>query len=104
MAQILAKYTAMPVQRVEDATPIKSNHVYMIPPKKLIRIQDGGLFLKEPTTNRGGIRLPIDYSFHCLAVARRDRPGFSERGPGAAPTRQAERGAGQSPGPRVRDR
>jgi len=72
MVELLAKYTSMPVLQVENATPIQPNHVYMIPPNKFIKIQDGGLFLDEPITKRG-VRLPIDYFFRSLAEARKER-------------------------------
>jgi two-component system CheB/CheR fusion protein len=72
MADLLSKHTAMPVVETEDATTIPPNCVYMIPPNKYIKIQDGGLFLDEPVKHRG-MRMPIDYFFRSLANARQER-------------------------------
>lgn len=71
MADLLSKYTTMPVLPAGDAMPIKPNHVYMIPPNKFIKVRDGGLFLDEPVKRRG-IRMPIDYFFRSLADQRRE--------------------------------
>lgn len=72
MAELLAKYTAMPVKQVNGKTRIEPDHVYMIPPNKFIRIKDGELLLDRPVKKRG-IRMPIDYFFYSLAEARRER-------------------------------
>ncbi len=72
MADLLSKYTSMTVIQAEDAMAIQPNHVYMIPPNKFIKLQNGGLFLDKPVKQRG-LRLPIDYFFRSLAEHRRER-------------------------------
>ncbi len=72
MADLLSRYSRMPVVEAHDAMPIEPNHVYMIPPNKFIKIADGGLFLDKPLQPRG-MRMPIDYFFRSLAEARRQR-------------------------------
>ncbi len=66
MAEILSKYTAMPVNEAKNNTQVKPNHVYLIPPKKNITIKDKHLFLTEKEIHRG-IPLPIDTFLHSLA-------------------------------------
>jgi len=36
MAELLGRYTAMPVVEVEDRMPIQPNYVYLIPPNKYL--------------------------------------------------------------------
>ena len=72
MAELLSKYTSMPVLQVSDAMAIQPNHVYMIPPNKFITVVEGGLFLERPISRRG-VRLPIDHFFHSLAESRKER-------------------------------
>jgi two-component system CheB/CheR fusion protein len=69
MAEILSKYTSMPVCVSEDGMPVKPNHVYLIPPKKTMTMSGGRLFLTEKEIHRG-ISLPIDTFFHSLALDR----------------------------------
>lgn len=40
MDELLSKYTAMPVIVAEDGIEVKPNHVYLIPPKKELTIQE----------------------------------------------------------------
>ncbi|MEZ5393011.1 MAG: chemotaxis protein CheB [Bryobacterales bacterium] len=69
MADLLSKYTAMPVVEIRNATPLEPNKVYMIPPNKYLKMHDSGLFLDQPVKQRG-MRMPVDYFFHSLAEAR----------------------------------
>jgi len=69
MASLLSRYTEMEVREARDATPLKANEVYLIPPGKFIRVVDGGLFLDAPVQRRG-MRMPIDHFFRSLAEAR----------------------------------
>lgn len=72
MAELLSKYTAMPVVQARNAMRIEPNTVYMIPPNKFIELQNGGLYLDEPSHPRG-MRLPIDHFFRSLAEQRQER-------------------------------
>lgn len=69
MADLLSKYTSMPVTQAEHAMRVEPNHVYMIPPNRFIRLHDEGLFLEAPVTGRG-LRMPIDFFFRSLAEQR----------------------------------
>jgi two-component system CheB/CheR fusion protein len=66
MAELLGRYTTMPVVEVEDRMRIQPNHVYLIPPNKYLSIDRGELYLTTPVERRG-IRMPIDFFFCSLA-------------------------------------
>ena len=66
MVELLSKKTAMPVQRAEDGMAVLPDHVYLIPPKKNLRIFHGKLLLSEQDHARG-INLPIDVFMRSLA-------------------------------------
>lgn len=66
MAEILSKYTIMPVREAEDEVEVKPQHVYLIPPKKSMTIAGGRLQLTEKS-RQTGLTLPIDTFFHSLA-------------------------------------
>lgn len=66
MVELLSKKTKMPVKRAEDGMTVEANTVYLIPPKKNLRIFHGKLLLSEQDYSRG-INLPIDIFFHSLA-------------------------------------
>ncbi|PTX91492.1 chemotaxis protein CheB [Opitutus sp. ER46] len=66
MVELLAKHTAMRVQRAEHAIPVAAGNVYLIPPKVLLTISAGRLQL-EKTDPRRGLHLPIDQFFLSLA-------------------------------------
>ena len=66
MADLLSKHTNMTVELAADQTPVKPDHVYIIPPGEFLCIEDGVLRLKEPSEPRG-MRLPIDFFLRSLA-------------------------------------
>lgn len=72
MADLLSRHTEMHVVQAEHDMPVEPNHVYMIPPNKFIKLQNGDLCLDEPVKKRG-LRMPIDYFFRSLAEQRRER-------------------------------
>src|SRR5580658_6834121 len=45
LTQLLSRATSMPVFEVSDGVPVKRNHVYVIPPDKIMAIRDGTLIL-----------------------------------------------------------
>jgi two-component system CheB/CheR fusion protein len=67
MADLLSKHTKMSVELASDQTPIEPDHVYIIPPKEFLWIEDGVLRLKEPSEPRG-TRLPIDFFLRSLSA------------------------------------
>lgn len=66
MADLLAKYTRMPVAQAQDGAKVAANHVYIIPPNHYLSIRSGLLHLSPPTERRG-MRMPIDYFLRSLA-------------------------------------
>lgn len=66
MNELLSRYTKMPIDIAEDGTIVERDHVYLIPPKKELSIQNGTLRLIEQN-NVNGINLAIDAFFKSLA-------------------------------------
>ncbi len=97
MAEILSKYTAMPVREAEEGVRMERDHVYLIPPSKSITMSGGQLFLREKQPNHRGIPLPIDTFFESLALERGDHAiGVILSGTGSDGTRgvRAIKGSG----------
>jgi two-component system, chemotaxis family, CheB/CheR fusion protein len=63
---LLAKETSMPVTEVTDGTRVAPNHVYVIPPNKLMTIDDHTLRLSPRDASRGA-HMPIDHFMRALA-------------------------------------
>lgn len=63
---LLAKETSMPVTEVTDGTKVAANHVYVIPPNKLMTIDDHSLRL-SPRDASPGVPMPIDHFMRVLA-------------------------------------
>jgi two-component system, chemotaxis family, CheB/CheR fusion protein len=66
LAEILQRYTPMPVSKVTEGVKVHPNHVYVIPPDTFMRIQDGHLKL-ESTARRGSSYNAIDHFLISLA-------------------------------------
>ena len=73
MPEIMSRLTSMKVQVAEDGMKVAPNTIYLIPPNKNMGIQEGALYLQEPSQPHG-LRLPVDFFLHSLA---------KERGPNA---------------------
>lgn len=71
MVELLSKHTPMKVLRAEDGMPVVSNHIYLIPPKKLMTISHGRLILTEKEDG-SVIHLPIDIFLRSLAADQGD--------------------------------
>src|SRR6266850_680146 len=71
-AEVIGRYTAMPVVQVGGAMPVRANHVYVIPPGKYLSIGGGNLQLIPPV-EPGGIRMSIDLFLRTLAADARER-------------------------------
>ena len=69
---LLAKYTTMNVEQVEDRMPVEANHVYVIPPNRYLAVRRGELHLTAPIERRG-MRMPIDFFFQSLAEDQEER-------------------------------
>ncbi|MFZ4625591.1 MAG: chemotaxis protein CheB, partial [Rhodoferax sp.] len=72
LAELIRRYTPMPVFEVEDNMAVAPNCVYIIPPNYDMALLGGVLQLLEPTAPRGQ-RLPIDFFFKSLAADQRER-------------------------------
>ncbi len=66
MVELLSKRTAMPVRRAEEGMRVEADTVYLIPPKKVLKIFHQKLLLTDIEQSKG-INLPIDTFFRSLA-------------------------------------
>lgn len=66
MVELLSKRTEMDVLRAEDGMTVEPDKVYLIPPKKNLKIFHGKLLLDEQDFSKG-LNLPIDIFFSSLA-------------------------------------
>jgi two-component system, chemotaxis family, CheB/CheR fusion protein len=72
LAELIRRYTPMPVREVEDTMLVAPNCVYIITPNHDMALLNGSLQLLEPSAPRGQ-RLPIDFFFKSLAADLRER-------------------------------
>jgi two-component system, chemotaxis family, CheB/CheR fusion protein len=70
LTQILAKATSMPVLEVSDGMAVQRNHVYVIPPDKVLTIRGGALRL-IPRERASVPHHPIDEFYAALARERK---------------------------------
>ena len=59
LTEILQRTTVMPVTEAVDQVSVQANHVYVIPPNRVMVIEGGKLQLSAPVVPRGQ-RMPID--------------------------------------------
>lgn len=71
LADILGKYSAMPITEIEDGMHVERNHIYMIPPRYNVEIVSDVLMLHE--YDSGKINHPIDFFFRSLAETYENR-------------------------------
>ncbi|MEZ4836857.1 MAG: chemotaxis protein CheB [Caldilineaceae bacterium] len=72
LAELIGKFTHMPVLQVEDQLALQPNRVYVIPPNADLTLQNSVLNLTKPAKRRG-LRLPIDHFLRSLATDQRDK-------------------------------
>ena len=72
VAEILQRVANMPVVQVNEPTAIEANHVYVIPPKHDLEMNDGHLQLSGHSRVRGA-HLAIDLFFRTLAQVHQER-------------------------------
>lgn len=70
LSALLSRTTPMPVMEVQHGMPVNPNHIYIIPPNTLMRIEEGVLKLEPRPEERGAPR-PIDCFLHSLAADRK---------------------------------
>lgn len=73
MAELLSKYTAMPVTQAAEGMEVEPNHVYLIPPKVNLTIENNVLHLVSRDNRPHQLHLPIDIFFHSLAQNSRHK-------------------------------
>jgi two-component system CheB/CheR fusion protein len=71
MAEILARFTAMPVAQAEDNVTVEADRVYVIPPDNTLTVEQGRLRL-HPLASPQRAQHPIDQLFESLAEDRGD--------------------------------
>ena len=71
LADILGKYSSMPVTEIREGMVVERNHVYMIPPKYNVEIESDVLHLSEYDVEI--INHPIDIFFRSLAASYENR-------------------------------
>ncbi|MFD1342543.1 chemotaxis protein CheB [Litorisediminicola beolgyonensis] len=71
MAELIDRYTSMPVRQAEGNERLKPNHVYVIPPGYGLAVKDGILSLTDFKDPRG-MRRPIDDFFESLALDQKN--------------------------------
>ncbi len=67
MVELLKKYAKIEVSEAGDDVKVMPGHLYIIPPNKDMGITGGHLHLFEPRSPHG-LRHPIDFFFHSLAL------------------------------------
>jgi two-component system CheB/CheR fusion protein len=89
MAELLAKYTDMPILRIEDGMDVKKDTIYLISPRKNIKLFHGRLLsVEQENRHKGMINLPIDIFFQSLAEDQGDKAiGIVLSGTGSDGTR-----------------
>jgi len=71
-AELLGKITSMNVEQIVGDTPVRPNHVYVIPPNKYLALQQGVLQLSA-FSERRVLRMPIDFFLRSLAGDRQEK-------------------------------
>jgi two-component system CheB/CheR fusion protein len=66
MDELLSRHSDMPVTLAEDGVEVEANHVYLLPPKKEMVIQNHRLLLSEKERIHG-LTLPIDHFLRSLS-------------------------------------
>ncbi len=72
MASLLAKYTRMTVNEIEDGTHLAPNCVYLNPPNKNVAVFNRTLHLMDPVKS-GAINMPIDFFFRSLSEDQKEK-------------------------------
>ncbi len=87
MKELLSKRTELTVYRAEEGMPVEANGIYLIPPKKNLKIFHGKLLLSDQDHSQG-LNLPIDVFLRSLAEDQGERAiGIILSGTGSDGTR-----------------
>lgn len=66
MDELLARYTRLPIRKIENGMNLEPDVIYLIPPKQNLTVFHGKLLLEENHLNRS-VNMPIDIFFRSLA-------------------------------------
>jgi two-component system, chemotaxis family, CheB/CheR fusion protein len=66
LSELIQNVTTIPVQEITHNLPIEANHIYVVPPNKLVTLEPGVLKLTDRSP-RSFNELPIDVFFNSLA-------------------------------------
>lgn len=66
MVDLLARKAQLTVQSATHGVPIESDHIYVLPPRKLLRVEPDHVVLEDLLPSRGQ-QMPIDVFFHSMA-------------------------------------
>ncbi len=69
LAEILARWTSMPVTEAQDDDAIEANHVYVIPPGVVATLRAGRLSLRQLLNGSPREASPIDILFDSMATS-----------------------------------
>ncbi|MCO5209197.1 MAG: PAS domain-containing protein [Caldilinea sp.] len=69
MDELLARYTRMSIHKAEEGMVVEPNCIYLIPPRKNLRIFHDRLLLEDQNLKKG-LNLPIDIFFRSLAAEK----------------------------------
>ena len=72
LAEIVTHYTDMDVSQIKRKTKVRAGKVYIIPPNKLLSLEDGKLIL-SPFPREKSINLPIDVFFRSMKKHQREK-------------------------------
>ncbi|GAB5521316.1 MAG: chemotaxis protein CheB [Rhodothermales bacterium] len=87
MAELLSRNTALPIYEVTDGMKVEGGSIYLIPPNKVMTLEDGALFLQDRPGGQA-LTLPIDIFFQTLAAETGDESiGIILSGTGSDGTR-----------------
>ncbi len=73
LVDLLSKATALPVEEVKNGTPVRPNHVYVIPHDKDMTIMHGLLKLTARSKGNNNIHMPIDRFLTSLAQSHKEK-------------------------------
>ncbi|MCA9619920.1 MAG: PAS domain-containing protein, partial [Myxococcales bacterium] len=72
MTELLGRRTALPVSHVESGAPVEPNHIYVLPPGKMVTVESGRLQLEDKDPDVV-VHLPIDRFFESMGRAAGNR-------------------------------
>lgn len=72
MPELLARSTTLTVEAAHDRQPLETDHLYVIPPDRMLTVDQGLIRVRE-VLDRRDLRGAIDHFFRSLAEDQRDR-------------------------------